>query len=294
MVTVIKRRKGNQNYYYLKHSLRKNNRQKEIYLGKKIPQNIEEIKRDFMIKFYEIEWLPKLEKIRMGYAKEIKSIPKSVMEKQLRQFSVKFTYHTQRIEGSALTLNETHDLLEEGKTPRLRPINDVKEAEIHQKLFLELVQDKKLKLTLELVCRWHKRLFEQTDPEIAGKIRTYKVGIGSSRFIPPPPVAVPSLLRGFFAWYKKNEKILNQVELAALVHLKFVTIHPFGNGNGRISRLLMNYVLNISGHPMTIIDYADRRTYYNALERSQLNRNDIVFLAWFMKRYLKAFSRFLN
>jgi len=82
--------------------------------------------------------------------------------------------------------------------------------------------------------------------------------------------------------------------LSALTHLKFVTIHPFGDGNGRISRLVMNYVLNRLGYPMLDIDYSDRRTYYNALERSQRHKNDIVFLEWFMKRYFKAYKKFLD
>lgn len=294
MVTVIKRRKGKQDYYYLKHGIRKGNKQRETYLGKKIPDNIDELKQEFMIKFYDEEWLSQLDKIRQRYTKEIKKIPKSVMQKQLRAFSVTFTYNTQRIEGSTLTLKETHDLLEEGKTPERKPIKDVKEAEAHQKLFLEIVQNKKSGLTLETVCKWHKRLFEQTDKDIAGKIRSYKVGIERSKFMPPPPQAVQSLLRGFFGWYKKKEKIINPVELAALVHLKFVTIHPFGDGNGRISRLMMNYVLSKFGCPMLIIDYIDRTTYYNALERAQVQQNDMIFLEWFMKRYFKTYSRFLN
>ena len=153
------------------------------------------------------------------------------------------------------------------------------------------ITKKKEDLTLATVCKWHKILFEQTKRDIAGKIRNYNVGIGRSKFTPPRPQVVQLLLKGFFEWYKKNETILNPVELAALAHLKFVTIHPFGDGNGRISRLMTNYVLSKFGYPMLIVKYSkDRTTYYNALERAQVSGNDMIFVEWFMKRYLKVHS----
>lgn len=105
-----------------------------------------------------------------------------------------------------------------------------------------------------------------------------------------------SLLKEFFEWYvtNKKDKELNPVELAALVHYRFVTIHPFGDGNGRVSRLMMNYVLHKHGYPMLDISYNDRRSYYNALERSNLKDDDMIFLKWFMNRYVKANRRYLG
>jgi Fic family protein len=83
------------------------------------------------------------------------------------------------------------------------------------------------------------------------------------------------------------------VRLAGLTHLKFVTIHPFGDGNGRLSRLLMNYVLNKNGYPMLIIPYSQRKSYYTALERSQLKKDENIFILWFFKRCLKEYKQYL-
>jgi Fic family protein len=293
MVAIIKRKKGKRIYYYLKHSVRKNNRQKEIYLGKTIPKNIDEIKQNFLLEFYRQEWLPSLERIREGYKKERKRLPKDVIDREMEAFSISFTYNTQRIEGSTLTLRETADLLAEGIAPSNKPMRDVKEAEAHQRLFFEILKYKP-DLSLKSVCQWHKKMFEETKPAIAGRIRDYQVRIGGSKFIPPRPEAITLLLREFFSWYKKNKGELNPVELSALVHLKFVTIHPFGDGNGRISRLMMNYVLGKLGYPMLDIAYGERRSYYNALERSQIRQNDVIFLQWFMKRYFKTYKKFLT
>lgn len=294
MVSVVSRRKGNQTYYYLKHHVR--NRQKEIYLGRTIPDNIEEIKQEFLLNFYREEWLPALQKIRQGYIKERKKMPKSAVEKELETFSIIFTYNTQRIEGSTLTLKETALLLEEGIAPANKPIRDIKEAEAHRKLFFEIINNiNRIEFSLETILIWHRKLFIETKPDIAGRIRDHQVRIGASKFIPPRPEVLRLLLKEFVRWYNKNgkNKELNPAELAALVHFKFVTIHPFTDGNGRISRLMINYVLYKFGYPMHDIDYSDRRSYYTALERSNVKHNDVIFLKWVMSRYIKSNKKYL-
>ena len=288
MVNVVKRRKGNQDYYYLYHDSKKGKRkQREVYLGKVIPKDIEEQKKNFAMEIEREKWIPELEKIHENFKNEKKTIPKSIQEKNLESFSVKFTYNTQRIEGSTLTLKDTTFLLEYGLSPSNRPTNDIKETELHQKLFLKIIKQKD-DLSLVLVKKWHKELFAQTKPDIAGLLRDYDVRISQSKFIPPSHASVNLLVIGFFTWYNVHKKKLNPVELAALVHLKFVTIHPFGDGNGRTTRLMMNHVLNTYDYPLMDIDYTDRRSYYTALEKSQRKDDDLPFLQWFMKRYLKT------
>ena len=293
MVNVVKRRKGNQDYYYLYHDSKKGKRkQREVYLGKVIPKDIEEQKKNFAMEIEREKWIPELEKIHENFKNAQKNIPKSIQEKNIKSFSVKFTYNTQRIEGSTLTLKDTALLLEYGLSPSNRPNNDIKETELHQKLFLKIIKQKN-DLSLVLVKKWHKELFAQTKPDITGLLRDYDVRISQSKFIPPPHTSVNLLVSGFFTWYNANKKKLNPVELAALVHLKFVTIHPFGDGNGRTTRLMINHVLNTFDYPLLDIDYTDRRSYYTALEKSQTKDDDLPFLQWFMKRYLKTHKKLL-
>ncbi|MFQ5441084.1 MAG: Fic family protein [Nitrosopumilaceae archaeon] len=290
---MVNRPKGNQDYYYLYHDSKKGKRkQREEYLGKVIPEDIEDRKKEFALGIEREEWLPDLKKIHQNYKKEKKKIPPSIQEKNLKDFSVKFTYNTQRIEGSTLTLKDTRLLLEDGLTPSNRPNRDIKETEIHQKLFLDVMKQKE-DLSLKVVKKWHKKLFLQTKPDIAGLLRDYDVGIGGSKFRPPPHNTVNLLVSGFFKWYNTNKTKLNPVELAALVHLKFVTIHPFGDGNGRTTRLMINHVLNKFDYPLLDIDYGDKRSYYNALEKSQTKDDDLPFLKWFMKRYFKTYKNYL-
>ena len=295
MVTLKKKTLKGKTYYYLEHSTRKGKKvqKKEIYLGRKIPANIERIKKNFLDGIYREKWYIDIDRIKQRFSKEQRTVPKSVKEKQLQNFVTRFTYDTQRIEGSTLTIRETADLLERGITPKSKPMRDVQEAEAHRDLFYEILKSKK-ELSMQSILDWHWDLFQLTKPDVAGKIRKYQVAISGSKFLPPSHIEVYPMLTEFFRWYHKNKKKLHPVELAALAHLKFVTIHPFGDGNGRITRLVMNFILNRKKYPMLDIPYEKRNSYYNALERSQLKKEERIFLQWFAKRYIKEYRRYLK
>ncbi len=295
MVSIRKKTIDNKEYYYLEHSFRKNGtiKKRELYLGIEIPKNIEDIKKNFTEEIYKEKWYKTLEKIKKSYSKENKSMPESLSEKEIESFMIKFTYNTQRIEGSKLTLKETANLLERGITPKEKPIRDVKEAESHKKVFYEILKFKK-DISLNIILQWHRTLFLETKKDLAGILRKHQVVISRSKFMPPSPVEVYPLLNEFFKWYNKDKDKIHPVELAALVHLKFVTIHPFGDGNGRISRLMMNFVLKKHTYPMLNIKYENRNSYYNALERSQTKKNERIFIQWFMKRYINENKRYLK
>jgi len=288
MVAIKKKVLKGQTYFYLEQSFREEGkvRTKEIYLGRKIPSNIEEIKRGFLDNIYRKRWYADIDMIKKNFLKNQKMMPKTIRYKELENFAINFTYDTQRIEGSTLTRKETADLLEKGIAPKSKQMSDVQEAEAHRDLLFEILKSKK-DLSLHEVLDWHWKLFNRTKPDIAGKIRKYQVAIHGSKFMPPSPVEVFPMLTEFFRWYNKNKNKSYPVELAAIAHLKFVTIHPFGDGNGRISRLVMNFILNWRRYPMLNISYEWRNSYYNALERSNVKKEDRIFLQWLVKRYIK-------
>jgi len=294
MVTIRKRRVGKKDYYYLEHTVRSKGKveKREKYLGEEIPKNIEQIKAEFFNEIFRGRYFGQLDRIKKNFSKEYKQMPKVAKDKYLENFMIRFTYNTNRIEGSTLTLRETADLLEEGITPKNKLVKDVKEAEAHKTVFYEMMKYKK-DLNLRIVLYWHKLLFEEVEPEIAGRVRRHQVAISGSRVELPFPAELDSLLDEFFRWYNKVNKKLHPVELAALVHLKFVSIHPFSDGNGRVSRLMMNFVLHKKDYPMLDIAYKNRSSYYTALERSQLKKTDYVFIRYIVKRYLKGYGGYL-
>jgi Fic family protein len=225
MVTLKKRKKGSKVYYYLEHAYRQGKKvlKREKYVGTMIPKNVESVRKAFLHEWYKEKWYPVFERIKQQASHELKQTPLSAREKEQENFVIRFTYDTQRIEGSTLTLKETANLLGKGITPAAKPMRDVREAEAHAKLFRELLSYRK-KLRLPVICLWHKQLFSETQPDIAGKIRRHGIMIAGSRFMPPSPVEVEPLLEDFFKWYSTNSNKVHPVELAALAHLKFVTI----------------------------------------------------------------------
>jgi len=117
-MNIYKRKKGNKEFYYLKHSFRKNGKviTREKYLGKEIPTNIEEIKNEF-IHESEIALYSELEKIKDDFQNEWKRIPENVRNKHLEEISIAFTYNTNAIEGSTITLEETREIIHDKIAP---------------------------------------------------------------------------------------------------------------------------------------------------------------------------------
>src|SRR3989338_3258736 len=268
---IIKRK----NYFYLQHSYRKGKRiiTKEKYLGKTIPKDMEEIKEG-MLKEEKKELYKKLEKIKSEFQKEWAKFPDSVKEKELEEIAVAFTYNTNAIEGSTITLEETREIIKDKIAPN-KPLRDIKETEAHSKVFLEMLT-KKNKIANKLILKWHKDIFHETKPELAGRYRDYLVRVGN--YLAPDWQDIKKLMNKFVK--SINEKI-NPVEISAIAHYRFEKIHPFGDGNGRIGRLIMNKILWDNGYPMLIIEYKNRKSYYKALQK-----NEEEFVKYFIRRYL--------
>lgn len=293
MATIEKKTVKGKDYFYLRHSIKVGDKviKKEKYLGKSLPEDIEKIKREFEEYTKKAQWFSKIDKIKSAFNKEFKAMPRVAKEQYLRHFAIKFTYNTDRIEGSTLTLKETADLLEEGISPK-KPVKDIKEAQAHDKVFYDMLEYKG-DLKLNGVIHWHKMLFRDSEPEIAGVIRRHNVKIARNDVKLAAWPELDSLLHDFFKWYNKNKKKIHPIELAALFHLKFVTIHPFSDGNGRISRILMNFILKKHGYPLLNIPYVKRDLYYNALEHAQTKKDDSVFVKHVIHRYLKEYKDYL-
>ncbi len=281
---TIKRKKGKNEYFYLQHSFRKNGKviTKELYLGKKIPENIDEIKTKLAHEPHAA-LAKKLDKLRKNFQEEWKRTPLSAQEKELQEVAIAFTYNTNAIEGSTITLEEARLILEDKVAPN-KPLRDIRETESHAAVFLQMLKTKE-KISNKLVLKWHEEIFKETKPDIAGAFRNYQVRVGP--YLAPDWRKVENLMEQLVAFI--NESTLSSVELAARAHYVFEKIHPFGDGNGRIGRLLMNYILWRNGYPMLIIEYSKRKSYYKALQRPEEG-----FASYFIRRYLAVHKQRLN
>ncbi len=289
MVIIVNER----GFYYLRHNIQ--GKEKRKYLGKTIPKNIDELKREFLQKFYSDEWNPKIKNIFKNYQKELRTLPASIQLQNFESFGITFTYNTQRMEGSTLTQDDTKGLLIHGVTPNKKSQIDTIETQRHYDLFMKLIGAKKLKtMTQDTVLSWHSEIFGQTKIGEAGSIRAYRVGIKGNDEIEFTTVPqIKPKLKKLFNWLNKYDGKISPVELACRVHYEFVSIHPFGDGNGRLSRLLMNYILFKYDYPLMLIKNLDKKGYFKSLEKSSMKNDSMYFLKWFMKYYIKNNKKYL-
>lgn len=274
---IIARTKGNKKYFYLQHSSRKGRKviTREKYLGVKVPDNVDEMITEFR-KEMQNDVNKKLDAIKENFQSEWKKIPESAKEKELEEISIAFTYNTNAIEGSTITLDEAREIIHDKISPN-KSLRDVRETEAHSRVFLQMLK-KNEKITKELLLQWHKDIFGSTKQDIAGKFRDYLVRVGPH--LAPDWQDVEDLMKDLIEFISQNKKI-NPVELSGRVHYRFEKIHPFGDGNGRIGRLLMNFILWHNKYPMLIIEYKKRKSYYRALQKDEYG-----FVSYFIRRYL--------
>ncbi|OWF36929.1 adenosine monophosphate-protein transferase FICD-like [Mizuhopecten yessoensis] len=178
-------------------------------------------------------------------------------------------YHTNAIEGNTLTLLQTRAIVETrlavgGKS--LVEQNEVLGLDAALKYINNTLCGRLGEITLDDILQIHNRVLGFVDPTESGRIRLTQVFVGN--FQPPAPAEVPKLMNEFVIWLNSEEAVkLHPIEQAALAHFKLVVIHPFYDGNGRTSRLLMNLILMQAGYPPVSIKVEDRLKYYETLEK---------------------------
>ena len=198
--------------------------------------------------------------------------------KSLRDYyRIGLAYSSNALEGNNLTESETKVVIEDGLTIGGRPLRDVYEAVGHANAYdylYELVGRHPLKEAdvLEL----HRRFYEKIDGAEAGHYRRVRVFISGSRHRLPAPQDVPGKMAAFVDWFNAGEAAMHPVAFAALAHKRFVFIHPFVDGNGRVARLLMNLALLRAGFSIAIIPPILRSEYIHSLEAAHAAEGQFV------------------
>lgn len=182
------------------------------------------------------------------------------------EFMIEYTYDSNAIEGSTLTLEETALVLKENITIAEKPLNEHLSAIGHRDAYyyIEDLVKQKHELDENEILNIH-TLVLMDRPEARGKYRSVPVRILGTNAKPSEPYLIKPNMENLINWYK-NEKELSMIERIALFHLKFETIHPFLDGNGRTGRLILNFELMKNGYVPINIKYKDRRRYYDAFK----------------------------
>jgi Fic family protein len=212
--------------------------------------------------------------------------------------NIEFLYESNRIEGNTLTLRETQLVLQEGMTISGKSLREHLEAINHNEAlaFIEELAVQKAEFSEYALKQIHALVLHGIDHDNAGRYRTVPVLIAGSKHIPPQAHLLQSLMDEYFRAYTAQKEHLHPVVLAAELHERLVTIHPFIDGNGRTARLVMNLILLRHGFPLAIIggDYESRMAYYDALEHAQTEGSSPEFAQFIAEKVLSAIERYLT
>lgn len=199
-----------------------------------------------------------------------KGLANSLHEKLI----VEWTYNSNAIEGNTLTLSETKVVLG-GITIGGKSIVEHLEAINHREaiLFVEELISNKEPLSEWNIKNIHALILKEIDNNNAGRYRTENVVISGAKHIPPKYYHVGDLMQKLIAEYQNEWKVYHPVLRATLLHGEFVKLHPFIDGNGRTSRLLLNFELMKNGYTPIIIKKEDRVKYYDVLDLAHTTMN---------------------
>lgn len=203
------------------------------------------------------------------------------------RFTIDYNFNSNHIEGNTLTYGQTEILLMFGKIigeAYMRDVEEMKASNIGLKMMIEEAGVKDMPLTQSFIRLLHKTLLREDYTvyrNLPGGVQTsyvihagqYKTRPNSvitrygDRFEYASPQETPALMTDLVNWYNEEEKRgkLSPVALAALFYYRYIRIHPFEDGNGRIARLMVNFILARHGYPMIVVRSKKKMDYLEAL-----------------------------
>ncbi len=211
-------------------------------------------------------------------------------------YRVGLTYSSNALEGNTLTESETKVLLEDGLTVGGKPLRDTFEALGHAKAydFMFSLLGKHTIAEADILTM-HKLFYSDIDKNAAGVYRQIPVFISGSEYAVSRAADIPDDMAELITWENERRADYHPVEFAAQLHKRFVFIHPFKDGNGRLARLLMNTALIQSGYLLAIIPPILRHEYIALLEKAHKDDKPFVeFIAWRVLETEKEVMRLLK
>lgn len=299
---IEKRRHGKGTKYYLVYSYREKGVVKKIrrYLGlnlssdelkkaeldakKAIAGELEELSTEM----FNFSLTKKQSKLLNSLDKEIKI--HHLDKKEWQRFTEEFVYNTNAIEGSTVRIGEVKEIIKKQKTPK----NDEEIESKNVAKAVEFIRKTKQDLSIEFIKKLHKLCFNRTK-SFAGQLRNVEVVIRNSRgevvHAGIPYRQLKKALDEMISWYQKNRKKFKPLILAAIMHNQFEHIHPFQDGNGRVGRLLLNFILLKNKYPPINILLEDRTEYYYTLQEYSKKHNLKPTAKFLIKQYKKMIKQ---
>ena len=210
--------------------------------------------------------------------------------RQLREyFRIGLTWTSNALEGNSLTEIETKVLLEDGLTIGGKPLRDTLEAIGHSHAYdymFGLLGERRI--TVEDIKMLHHLFYKSIDGPKAGVWRDSSIIVTGSDYEFPAPTELEGLMTELASWIDAERGNMHPVHFAAMLHLKFVTVHPFVDGNGRVARLLMNTALIQDGYMIAVIPPILRADYLSSIRQYQQQGEPAPFCSLVAERVLES------
>lgn len=243
--------------------------------GSIFKEKLEELKGEFELEVLcdmasenlSKEQILEIEKLKQIYNEKIKRLSKEEFEIFENTFFTELTYDSNAIEGSSLSLEDTNLIVNEKLVPEGKTLREVNEAKNHMEA-IKFLGGYKGDLTELFILKLHSIILKDISLKFAGRYRENPVRIFKSDVTFPDYEKVPQLVGNLVYWYKLNKSKMHPFELAVVFSMKLVSIHPFVDGNGRISRLIMNFLLKKKGYPWINIYMKQRSEYLKAVRKA--------------------------
>lgn len=243
----------------------------------------------------------KLIKAIDGLKKEIdqfRPLKRDLVNELREYYRIGLTYSSNVIEGNSLTESETKIIIEEGITIGGKLLKDHLEVLGHSDAYdMMYTLSRKKGISESSIKMLHKLFYYRIDQKNAGVYRKKNVFITGTDFVPPKYSDIHQLMKNFVENLKEIHKLYHPVHYAAMVHLNFVTIHPFIDGNGRTARLLMNLALLQEGYPIATIPAILRSNYIASLKQAQTKHTNVSFINFIgevVYESMKDYARMIN
>jgi len=259
---------------------------------------------------------PHIEQINSLFKKRNETLPlKNEYKIRLdKKYRLEFNYNSNHLEGNTLTYGQTELLLYFDKSSGDVPMSDLEEMKAHDesmRIIKEMAADKERPLTEQFIKELNsiilvRPFWKEAITEIGQETRK-KIVPGEYISMPnsvrlrngeihhyASPEETPAKMNDLMDWYHSEKDKMHPVQLAAEFHYRFVCIHPFDDGNGRVARLVMNYILLFFNYPMVIIKSKDKENYLTALQKADVGERQAIIeyvekqMLWSLKLELKA------
>ncbi|MEW5897249.1 MAG: Fic family protein [Nanoarchaeota archaeon] len=243
---------------------------------------------EYPLTFYE---MGKIEEMNLKYKRIMKSLHKKDIEDLNKRFIANYVFESNALEGNSLTLKNVAEIVFESRISKGKDLREIYDAQNSYAVFLFLQKARK-KINHEFIIRLHSRVMDKIDDRI-GYRRVPVVLLGKPLAKLTKPENVFKEMEELLQWYKNNENTLHPLELAVKFHAKFEKIHPFCDGNGRVGRFLLNYILMSKGYFPIIIRKTHRNNYVKALEAADREKW-LVLMRFTLKHYKETFRKFFE